>query len=867
VTQRRAARRPREVSEALRPIKGVILLGADGVVNLPPDDVTVDRVGLKAWGICCLPDDWALPLLVVSGELADIDLDAPTLLSTMRSIGIPLGSDVIIRSSGVRESLRQRGRLASDVCKAEDVLRAIRKLRAEIGAEQMHVHWLVQPYRKPRALGHLSNERRLSYEKRDWVAEVEPRQGKKGLAVSVAVRRWRDGTKYTTGPILCSSEAQISVRLKTVAVWAMRASDRMHFEWLWDGNRLFVVQVDIEEISGGVDPRSAIDVGVANVEVGTLKAFRVCGPPDFADYRKLRNANLYSQLGYSMPAFYILANDEVTAVLGGDVSDSVRSDLAHLTARPLVIRTDGRDIPTEQREMLPRSDELRSAAEAVRWLGEELAPKIAAAGLAGAHIVLIAHHFIPAVASAWARAEPGKPHVRVEGLWGVPEGLYWYSHDTYQVDTQVSEMSSDESPPRRRFPLTKRIRYKGSFVAPDDTGAFVHRTTAPPLDWRGSIRKESWLSEIAWTTRRVAERSKQAIALMWFVDTHPGASPHAVLPWYHDWSRIDESPTAAPRNKYRYSSEFRIESASDWDRFRQALRSGLAIERVVVEPTDPSLVRNKPFADELATLAKDYGIVVELSGGILSHAYYVLNRAGAKVECVDLFGDETDVLEFDKLIRDKIPEGMAKRGEIAETVHLAEDAFILALQQKIVEEGFEVLDARSGEEMLAELADVLEVADALATALGTNRQRVDEQRVDKRRRRGGFDGGTMLLRTATPGTLNATALGAVEGGDLGVSAIASRTITDPALLPSRPPYRKPDLRQTSTESLEKVLTIEVDLARLSESLREAFQFSMPGARGADENFSISLELRRHAGALRAIVKLRRSDAQLSLPIE
>ncbi len=578
--------------------------------------------------------------------------------------------------------------------------------------------------------------------------------------------------------------------------------------------------------------------------------------------RKLGNARTYTTLGYQMPPFYILGDREcIREILDGKVPARVGSDLKSLTNRPLIIRTDWRDIPQEKREMLPRSDELRSGKEAELWLQNEFAVKIAASGLSDANIVLIAHHFVPAVASAWARAEPGVPQVRVEALWGIPEGLYWYAHDTFQVDTKIARISVSDKLPGKPFPFSKRLRYKGSFVAPDSEGAFVHRTTAPPADWSSTIRNENWLSEIAWTTRRVAEGAGQPIALMWFVDTHPDATIHRVLPWFHDSSRLDESPTAAPRSKYRYSSDYRIESEADWERLQADLSAGKSVERIVVEPTEPSLVRNPLFAEKLAELAKDHGIIVELSGGILSHAYYVLTRAGAKVECVDLFGDEADIVEFDKLIRDKIPEGIAERGETAEIVQLKGDALILALQQKIVEEGLEVLDASSGEEIISELADVLEVVNALATALGTSIDDVDDERTDKKDRRGGFEGGAMLIRTATPGTLRPSLPSEAQLLD---ERGSSRVISDRTSLPSRPNYRRPDLRQTGETALEKVLTVEADFARLMELQKEVFQFALPDSRGHEQTFSVSLELKRNGSTVRAVVRLRKTDPQLPL---
>jgi predicted house-cleaning noncanonical NTP pyrophosphatase (MazG superfamily) len=864
---RRLTARSRLAAQTLTPIQSVSILDENGLRQLAPESIRIDVVGLKAWGISCLPTHWTLPVLVVSGQLARIGVDANDLRDALRSIGVDDGAEIIVRSSGVKETLRQRGRLASKHCSARDALAAIAALSNGITEAHGVVHWLVQPYFTQRALGHLSNERRLSYEKRDWVAEVEPRHGRKGVTTSVAVRRWRDGSAFTTEAFACSSEAQITLRLKTIALWAMAFADRMHFEWLWDGKRLFLVQADREESNFGVDPRDSLKVEVPAASLGTLETFRLCTPADFTLYKKLANAKTYAELGYEMPPFYILTEVEaIAAILAGNIPEAVRSDLRRLTTRPLIIRTDGEAIPSEKREMLPRSDELRSEGEACEWLQNGLATTLASRELSDARIVLIAHHFVPAVAAAWARAEPGRPNVRIEALWGVPEGLYWYSHDTYQVVTRAGKMSAADSLPANKFPYSKRLRFKGSFVAPDVNGAFVHRATAPPADWKRAVSKDVWLSEIAWTTRRVAELKGEPIALMWFVDTHPAASKHRVLPWFHEASRLDERPTAAPRNKYRYSADFRIESEPDWKRLQSEIQAGATIERVVVEPIDALLLRNAAFAEKLAEVAKKHGIVVELSGGILSHAYYVLSRAGAKVECVDLVGDESDVVEYDKLIRDKIPDGMASRGEIAETVQLTGDALIVALQQKIVEEGLEVLNARSGDEMIAELADVVEVSEALANALGETRGRIDEARAAKRRQKGGFERGIMLLRTATPGTLPPTHAVDVIA-ELEVTDGGRRVISDAALLPSKATYRRPDLRQTSPTALEKVLTVEVDIARLLDPPPETFQFTLPDASGGEDSFTITIELKRSQATLRATVRLRRSEPQLSLRIE
>lgn len=111
----------------------------------------------------------------------------------------------------------------------------------------------------------------------------------------------------------------------------------------------------------------------------TLEVFRAATEEDFKTYRKLASTKVYGQLGYEIVPFFVLDNElEIQSVVrDGRCSDALRRDLELLAFRPLVIRTDGRDAPGHLREMLPRSDELRSADTAmarVLWSTETALP-------------------------------------------------------------------------------------------------------------------------------------------------------------------------------------------------------------------------------------------------------------------------------------------------------------------------------------------------------------------------------------------------------------------------------------------------------------------------------------------------------------
>jgi len=250
-------------------------------------------------------------------------------------------------------------------------------------------------------------------------------------------------------------------------MWAERLLSRMHFEWVWNGRAVRIVQADIADVLAGVDPASLLPSHVPNISVESLSTFQVANPEQFGKFGKLRNAKTYGGLGYVMPMFYVLDDAKtLSTILGGTVPVALDCDLAELTKRPLILRTDGTNIPTNKREMLPRSDELRTLSDAKAWLLGPFRSAIHQSELQQSSLCLIGHHFIPSVASAWARAEPGKRFVRIEALWGLPEGLYWYSHDTYEVDTHDVIIKLLKPGTKLKYDSWQRLRYKGTFIAP-----------------------------------------------------------------------------------------------------------------------------------------------------------------------------------------------------------------------------------------------------------------------------------------------------------------------------------------------------------------------------------------------------------------
>lgn len=91
-------------------------------------------------------------------------------------------------------------------------------------------------------------------------------------------------------------------------------------------------------------------------------------------------------------------------------------------------------------------------------------------------------------------------------------------------------------------------------------------------------------------------------------------------------------------------------------------------------------------------------------------------------------------MKYHKLIRDNIPDIIRAKGD-APVTHIADDAeYWLKLKEKLHEELAEFTEA----ENMEELADILEVIDAIIDYKGFDRTELHALQQAKRTKRGGF---------------------------------------------------------------------------------------------------------------------------------
>lgn len=97
-----------------------------------------------------------------------------------------------------------------------------------------------------------------------------------------------------------------------------------------------------------------------------------------------------------------------------------------------------------------------------------------------------------------------------------------------------------------------------------------------------------------------------------------------------------------------------------------------------------------------------------------------------------------------KLIRDLIPHIAANRGQKL-TVHVADPADLAGLlRAKLLEEAGEAATAEA-DQLLEELADVLEVVHALTRVSGHSIEQLEQTRANKAIKRGAFTRGLILV--------------------------------------------------------------------------------------------------------------------------
>jgi predicted house-cleaning noncanonical NTP pyrophosphatase (MazG superfamily) len=171
---------------------------------------------------------------------------------------------------------------------------------------------------------------------------------------------------------------------------------------------------------------------------------------------------------------------------------------------------------------------------------------------------------------------------------------------------------------------------------------------------------------------------------------------------------------------------------------------------LVLQP-EAELYRNDEFLKAVVDTASELASPVLITGSVLGHAFYTLQREGISVRTqAPSYSRVRQKQTFRKLVRDDIPSRILGHGERVDQARIDKAESRAALVVKLFEESQELLNASSPDEVTAELADLTEVLRSLCTATGVDWEAVQIAAEEKRRARGSFEHNVVLMETSWP---------------------------------------------------------------------------------------------------------------------
>jgi predicted house-cleaning noncanonical NTP pyrophosphatase (MazG superfamily) len=715
-----------------------------------PTDTIAEKIGRKALGLIRIPSPWRPPFFVLpagvfqawreqdAGNRAATLQDATAkILDACTRFGPEWSAGVMLRSSAVNETLLDRGAYESKALPADYDAAAIHRALSGIFKhfEQSNsssaIAIVIQPFvpGPNRFLGHMSNERRVSKTINQWMAEAP--QGD----WSRRFNSQRANSANPTSALMATGTKQLLCAFRSVGRWCTGLGNGpAHLEWAWSNQRLWLLQLDFEDEcpDDGIDPNKLIrNIDSTQIVVAdTIPLTTIDQDAPDTNWRKIdKIKSLAAVRSDPYPKLYCLTGSELRLAL--DDEDNLRKIIQEVSNGRVVCRTDCNAEEVEELN-LPRTHSV-TPLQAVAFMKETL-KTLVAKGAKESEVCFILHRFIPATASAWALADPESQIVRVDSLWGIPDGLQFLPHDTFEYDV------------RRRNVSSETIRYKVAFIQETESGAWKELTVGRRFG-RSKSLSASDVREVGAQTYEIAKQAGKRIQVMWFCNVPVTVGIGRNLPWFALEApsvEVSKRKSAGPsRARFVIRTRDDLESAGSLARDRHVL---------ALHP-DVDLIRSDDkFLRELSQIAIAINAPVELQGSILGHAYYMLNRAGVTVIATGessrsrVRGKQI----FGKLVRDFVPDHIKQHGETTVLAKIPKEDVRASLLVKLLEEAHELLRAENPEEVLAELADLFEVVRSLAIATGVSWDDVLKEADKKREKRGGFEKGTLLMETGWP---------------------------------------------------------------------------------------------------------------------
>ena len=733
--------------------------------------------GGKAVGLSRIPRDWIPPYFVIPGAISQ-ELLRRLKYDRLFSIQIYLESELhscfdeilvaanlhearklIVRSSAIGESLEDRGKFISKICAPDlsSVCSAAKDIYEDWYKQQNQDSFpllalLIQEYRKPRIRGNLSNERRVGRELRDWMAE-QIQTGEHDfdrLVHTFKIFKNRINRKSYNKAIFCHTQQELYKCLRIPAEFATISNFRIHYEWIWCGdsdNRIWIVQADhekeIESENPELIPSNYADFGqISKIHSKQFDVLIDINSMDNPRWTKAQNIIEFKAAKLPTPSIWILEDKiEIRKLMNGQISDRLDSDINKFVQYPTVIRTDkDPEICLRDRQLSPRTHTVVKPCSAIEWL-KYTSRNFSECHLDPDDVCFLFHHYIHSTSSAYCYASPQHHRIWIDAIWGLPDGLLYHAHDSFDID-----LSSEKT-------IYKKLRYKEHYLKPDSgDGNWKYCILGKPWDWKESIGKSDRI-DIAKKTKQLSDHLQSPIRMMWFVGLPNSSNLPRNLPWYYEKGKIPDDVKSAPAG-FRLSTQHTvIRSDSDIEKLKNEPKKQKILP-ILLYP-DMNLLRDPrdtKFIKRVAELAISNDIPIAFQGSTLQHVYYQLKDAGVRVLCVDpVIDSRKEQRNFGgKLIRDRIPENIQKKGEEVHIETISGNELTKKIEQKIIEEAYEIYRSGSIEELIDELADVFEALNRLMSERDIDLNSVEKRRKQKREERGGFEKGIVLNHSHYP---------------------------------------------------------------------------------------------------------------------
>jgi len=701
--------------------------------------LNVDFIGGKAMGLFNIPKKWTHPFLVFTKSFYDSWLKNPDvkyLINNFSKIDrdvflfflsniVTNDSQIFIRSNSPFEDISIRGKYQSIVVSNSVDLISEKIFTLLNSASSDSMFLILQECISPGLPGHMSNERRISENKNRWMVEIIDHQNQEFI-ISKSL--------FFEDYLIAKKEKDIFSALRKVGSSLNSISnngDRYHCEWVWDSNKVWIVQVDKSRKKERLNS-ATIKIEEKGKLVPVKKKFEVLTHftnANTENWKKLRSPTKFVKVNLPLSDVYLLKGEDWNNK-NQEIQKNIKKDLElMISEHPIVIRCDIAKNVERDDLLLPTSGSLDNIDDIFSFLNK-VSLKFSKNGLKLSKWTFLISYLFSAKASALVHAFPNAQRIQIDALWGYPDGLLYYPHDTWYYYPESNKTKQNKN-------------FKSVCLFPDDKGWKPYKIEEP-YDWNSVLKKKEVITLGRWALN-LANLIGKEIQLMAFAKLEDNNAINGCLPWHY---------TVLPIKQYSNSLRTLPDSSSirtidSWSNL-MSLKSNINSDKLKGLLIMPSfdLLRDDDFLTECAKYAFENNLPLYFQGSLLGHAYYIMTKTGANVIPIAKSEPRENKITYNKLVRDKIPIIIKEAGGLARIRRLSKEEAIKLLSQKVIEEAFEIWNSKHSKELLNEIADISEVLDSLVKFSEFNDQDLEKIKNKKIKKRGGFEDLIFLEETA-----------------------------------------------------------------------------------------------------------------------